>query len=132
MECKEKGVDDYDLEGEVQSNSMTVVDFRDGLPTTITRALCNTVVSTFSASLENGLIQRIEKGNCDGIIVMGNSMLFEEVAKVIKKNIPNHSNKFAELPFSRKSVDGSIVLIDDMNSLCALLFRTVFVIGFDV
>ena len=126
MECKEKGVDDYDLEGKVQSNPMTVADFRDGLPTSITRALCDTVVSTFSECLKNGLIQRIEKGNCDGIIVMGNSMLFEEVAKVIKKNIPNHSNKFAELPFSRRSDDGSKVLIDDkMNLLCALLCRTV-------
>ena len=126
MECKEKGVDDYDLEGKVQSNPMTVVDFRDGLPTTITRALCNTVVSTFSASLENGLIQRIEEGNCDGIIVMGNSMLFEEIVKIIKEHLPDHSNKFAELPFSRRSDDGSKVLIDDkMNSLCALLCRTV-------
>ena len=105
---------------------MTVADFRYGLPTTITRALCNTVVSTFSASLENGLIQRIEEGNCDGIIVMGNSMLFEEIVKIIKEHLPDHSNKFAELPFSRRSDDGSKVLIDDkMNSLCALLCRTV-------
>ena len=129
-ECMGRGVETEDLLEKAKSNPTTIAKFRKGLPQSITKELCDTVVRTFSECLANGLTQWIENGICDGIFVMGNSILFEDIVKGIKAQFPGHSDKFAELPFSQKTDDGKID--EKMSTLCALLYRTAFVIAFDV